>query len=77
MTYAQVVATLPDHAKWSCSFGNPGEGGYCEIHRDEFGNRYILTNGDWDSDGKVWKVERVPSAIMASATSGFPPRVIA
>jgi hypothetical protein len=57
MTYSQATAKLPDHARWSCSFGNPGEGGYVEIYRDASGNRYVLANGTWDGNGKVWTFE--------------------
>jgi hypothetical protein len=40
MTYDQAIGTLPPDAKWSCSFGNPGEDGYSEFWRDRDGQRF-------------------------------------
>lgn len=57
MTYAQASSKMPPDARWSCSFGNPGEGGYVEYYRDQAGNRYVITNGRWDESGKVWTFE--------------------
>jgi len=45
MTYAQAAAKLPVDAKWSSSFGNPGEGGYHEFHRTPSGDLWIISNG--------------------------------
>jgi len=47
MTYQQATAKLPTDAKWSSSFGNPGEGGYTEFWRTQT-QRFILSNGRWD-----------------------------
>ena len=47
MTYNEIIAQLPADTKWSSSFGYPGEGGYCEYHRDAQGKRYIIQNGDY------------------------------
>ena len=57
MTYAQATAQLPANAKWSCSFGNPGEGGYTEYHRDAAGNRYEISNGRWDEGSDKWTIK--------------------
>lgn len=63
MTYAQAAAKLPETAKWSSSFGNPGNGGgYTEYHRDISGNRYVIANGDWFESGDVWTFEKLPCA---------------
>lgn len=62
MTYAQAASKLPPDTSWSCSFGNPGEGGYVEYHRDTAGNRYVLANGRWDEFGDVWTFEVAPIA---------------
>lgn len=45
-TYKEATDQLPADAKWSSSFGNPGEGAYCEYYRDAAGKRYIIANGD-------------------------------
>jgi hypothetical protein len=58
MTYQQAINQFPADAEWSCSFGNPGEGGYTEFHRDAAGNRYELANGPWHSNGKTWSIKR-------------------
>lgn len=53
MTYAQAIATLPSTARWSCSFGYPGEGGFREyFHGPRPDGRpgrrtYIIGNGQW------------------------------
>jgi hypothetical protein len=57
MTYQQITETLPANAEWSCSFGNPGEGGYTEYHRTPDGTRYVISNGSWDSGGREWTME--------------------
>ena len=46
-SYSDAAAQLPLDAKWSSSFGHPGEGGYCEYHRDSAGKRYIIENGSY------------------------------
>ena len=68
MTYAQAAAQLPTDAKWSCSFGNPGggRGGYNEYHRDRQGNRYVISNGTWDSNGETWGITRLLDAPKAA-----------
>ena len=47
MTHEQAVRLLPADAKWSASFGNPGEGGYVEYHRRPDGERWQVSNGPW------------------------------
>lgn len=55
MTYSEAIETLPANAKWSSSFGNPGEGGYTEFHRTPDGTRYIIGNGTWmDFEPFIW-----------------------
>lgn len=44
MTEAEAYETLPSDAKWSCSFGYPGECGYNEYHRTLSGDRYVISN---------------------------------
>jgi hypothetical protein len=45
MTYQDAIKTLPLGAKWSSSFGNPGDGGYAEYHRAG-DDRYLIKNGN-------------------------------
>ena len=45
MTYQQATGTLPKGAKWSSSFGYPGEGGYSEFWRTSDGKRFEISNG--------------------------------
>jgi len=47
MTYNEALALIPSDAKWSASFGYPGEGGYTEFHRTPSGERWIIGNGTW------------------------------
>jgi hypothetical protein len=46
-TYSTALALLPTDAQWSCTFGNQGEGGYCEYHRRPNGERWIISNGPY------------------------------
>jgi hypothetical protein len=46
-TYGEAQSQLPQGAKWSCCFGNPGEGGYAEYWRDQEGATWIIANGPW------------------------------
>ena len=48
-SYSEAALQLPADAKWSCSFGYPGEGGYCEYFRDAQGHRFIIGNGPYDA----------------------------
>lgn len=60
MTYNEALAALPTDAKWSSSFGYPGEGGYVEFHRDAHGVRYVIENGNWmDFAPFVWTVREL------------------
>lgn len=38
---------LPKDAKWSASFGYPGEGGFTEYWRTPTGERFVITNGPY------------------------------
>jgi predicted glycosyl hydrolase (DUF1957 family) len=55
-TYRDAAAHLPTDTKWSSSFGYPGEGGYCEFHRDTMGKRYTIQNGTF---GDAWTISCV------------------
>jgi hypothetical protein len=46
-SYEQALNSLGIETKWSCSFGNPGEGGYTEFRRDAMGRRYTISNGSY------------------------------
>ena len=39
---------LPQGAVWSCSFGDPGDGGFTEFYRVPNGWRYKISNGPWN-----------------------------
>lgn len=61
-TRGAALAQLPAGAVWSCSFGNPGEGGYVEYHRTLAGERWIVSNGPyhlcpWEFDWHCQKAE--------------------
>lgn len=56
-TYNEVAQQLPADAKWSCSFGYPGEGGYTEFQRDAAGNKYVIQNGQF---GDEWTIKQEP-----------------
>lgn len=45
MTHAKAVASLPEGAKWSASFGNPGERFYSEYWDAPGGRTFILSDG--------------------------------
>lgn len=49
-TYGEAAGKLPKGAKWSSTFGNPGDEFYSEYHRDPSGRRFeIAKKGDeWD-----------------------------
>lgn len=47
LTYFDAAAQLPADAKWSSTFGNPGDGGYTEYWRQPDGTRWIISNGPW------------------------------
>lgn len=49
MTFAEARNQIPQDAEWSCSFGNPGEGG-CSVHfHTKDGRRFVIDNGPWDA----------------------------
>jgi hypothetical protein len=55
-TYSEAHAFLPSDAKWSSSFGNPGEAGYCEYYRSQ-GERFLIENSCSDDTWSIKKVE--------------------
>jgi len=58
--YSEAANSLPADAKWSASFGCPGEGGYVEYYRDSAGVRYVIANGSWESSAPfAWTVDKV------------------
>jgi hypothetical protein len=60
MTQEQAYAKLPEAAYWSCSFGNPGEGGFSEYYRTPDGRKYVISNGKWDEYYlNNWTIEEV------------------
>jgi hypothetical protein len=61
MTYAQAVEKIPSPAHWSCSFGNPGEGGFVEYWRDREGRRWTIENGPYDAIRLAWSA--IPSPL--------------
>jgi len=61
LTQDQALAQLPSDAKWSSSFGNPGEGGFSEYYRTPDGQRYCISNGPWDGGANEWSIARVQS----------------
>jgi hypothetical protein len=48
MSMSEAYALLPADAKWSASFGYPGEGGFTEYHRTTLGERWVISNGPWN-----------------------------
>ena len=59
MTLDQATDLLPTDAKWSCSFGNPGEGGFVEYYRTANGTRWIVWNGVYDASAPFdWHCEQ-------------------
>ncbi len=64
-TRSEAVQDLPYGAKWSCSFGNPGEGGYVEYYRAPNGDQWQVSNGPyhlccWEFDWHAQKLEARP-----------------
>lgn len=57
-TYGAAAASLPEGAKWSSSFGYPGQGGYSEYHRTPEGKRFQIKNGSYlETAPFTWTVE--------------------
>lgn len=51
---------LPDDARLSATFGNPGEGGYAEYWRTPDGQRFRISNGRYGaSQPFTWTFEHV------------------
>ncbi len=57
MTYTEAYDALPKDAKWSSSFGYPGQGGFTEYWRQPDGTQWIVKNGPWNGP-EVWTVEK-------------------
>lgn len=57
-TQQHALAQLPTDAKWSCSFGYPGQQGFTEYYRQPDGTRWILTNGPWHAIAPDWQIKR-------------------
>lgn len=60
-SYDAAHATLPEGARWSSSFGYPGEGNYDEFWRTDDGRRFRITNREpfghmLGSFGRTWRV---------------------
>ena len=58
MSRNEAYSLLPADAKWSCSFGYPGEGGFTEYYRDAKGERWVIKNGPWSGFGDEWSCEK-------------------
>jgi len=57
-SYEQAINSIGIDTEWSCSFGNPGEGGYSEYRRDAKGRRFIVSNGSYlDSAPFHWTAQ--------------------
>lgn len=46
MTYQAAINSIPADAKWSSSFGYPGEDNYSEFWRDTKNTRYEISRKD-------------------------------
>lgn len=58
-TLSDAIKSLPDNARWSCCFGNPGEGGYAEAYNTDDGTTYWIRNGSWiEISPFTWTVEK-------------------
>ena len=57
MTEQEARARLPAGAKWSSSFGYPGEERYTEYWRSE-ADRYVI-----QKDGSRWSTEKVAERV--------------
>ena len=54
MTEQEARARLPADAKWSSSFGYPGEERYVEYWRDAANRRFVLKK-----NGQTWSAEQL------------------
>lgn len=63
MTFLEARKSLPAFARWSSSFGNPGEGGYTEywrVRRGDHTERYEISNGSWmEREPFMWSLRRL------------------
>lgn len=58
MAYNEAIEHLPADAEWSCSFGNPGEGGFVEYYRTPSGEKWVIFNGPYDIFRLDWGCQR-------------------
>ena len=63
-TYSEAVNAIPEDAKWSCSFGNPGDGGFSAIFRDKAEKITVCNYNPVSREGWMyphcWYVTRSP-----------------
>lgn len=59
-SYARARLQIPSNARWSSTFGNPGDGGWSEFWRQPDGQRWEISNGPWDAVQPFeWTVRKV------------------
>jgi hypothetical protein len=59
-SYNQALESLPAGARWSASFGNPGEERYSEIYRHPDGRRWKISKVAALGNGLAsWQIERI------------------
>jgi hypothetical protein len=57
MKVKEAYALVPITAKWCCSFGYPGQGGFDERYALENGDTLSVTNGDFNATRPFdWRV---------------------
>lgn len=60
--YSEALECLPAGSRISSTFGNPGDGGYAEIHRAPDGRRFEITNGPYYvREPFDWIVREIPN----------------
>jgi hypothetical protein len=58
VTESEAFAILPRDAKWSSTFGNPGESNYSEFYRTLDGRRWEISRKD-ECDYYGWECKPV------------------
>ena len=48
-SHHDAIMATPAGTRWSCSFGQPGEGGYSEYLHTPDDRCFIVSNGLWDA----------------------------
>ncbi len=51
MTITEAYALVPESAKWRCSFGYPGQGGFRDVYATADGEFWV-SNGSWFDGGE-------------------------